>query len=68
MINFRLRYRFDKNDINSFKETILSVFNKFALVEKKFIQANEVPFMTKNKHKEIMKRSKLSNKYLKSKS
>ena len=60
--------RFDTNDIKSFKETILSVFNKYAPIKKKYIRANEAPFMTKNLHKEIMKRSRLRNKYLKSKS
>ena len=58
---------FDAKDINSFKETILSVFNKYAPIKKKYIRANEAPFMTKNLHKEIMKRSRLRNKYLKSK-
>ena len=59
---------FDTEDINSFKETILSVFNKYALVKKKHIPANEASFITKNIHKEIMKRSRLRNKYFKSKS
>ena len=59
---------FDTKDINSFKETILSVFSKYAPIKKKYIRANEAPFMTKNLHKEIMKRSRLRNKYLKSKS
>ena len=58
----------DPKDINSFKETILSVFNKYAPIKKKYIRANEAPFMTKNLHKEIMKQSRLRNKYLKSKS
>ena len=59
---------FDTNDINSFKETFLSVFNKYAPIKNKYIQANEVPFMIKNVHKEIVKRSRLRDKYLKSKS
>ena len=59
---------FDTKDINSFKETILSVFSKYAPIKKKYIRANEAPFMTINLHKEIMKRSRLRNKYLKSKS
>ena len=33
-------YRFDKNDVNIFKETILSVFNKYSSVKKKYIRAN----------------------------
>ena len=57
---------FDTKDINSFKETILSVFNKYAPIKKKHIRANEAPFMTQNLHKEIMKWSRLKNKYLKS--
>ena len=40
--------RFDKNNTNSFKETIHSIFNKYAPVEKKYIRANEASFMTKN--------------------
>ena len=59
---------FDTNDINSIMETTLSVFNKYASIKKKYIRANEAPFMTKNLHKEIMKQSRLRNKYLKSKS
>ena len=59
---------FDTKDINSFKEAILSVFSKYAPNKKKHIRANEAPFMTKNLHKEIMKRSRLRNKYLRSKS
>ena len=38
---------FDTNDINSFKETILSVFNKYAPVKMKYTQINEAPFMTR---------------------
>ena len=37
-------------------------------MKKKYSQANEAPFMRKNLHKEIVKRSRLRNKYLKSKS
>ena len=60
--------RFDKNDINSFKETIFSAFSKYARTKKEYFQANEVTFMTKNWYKEIMMRSRLRNKHLKSKS
>ena len=60
--------RFDKNDINSFKETNFSVFNKYASVKKKYIRAKEAPFITKNLHKRNYETVRLSNKYLKSKS
>ena len=59
---------FDKNNIISFKGTILSIFNKYAPIKKKTIQVNEASFMTKNLHKETMRRSRSRNKYLKSKS
>ena len=39
--------RFDKSDINSFKETRLSVFNKYVSAKKKCTRAKEAPFMTK---------------------
>ena len=61
-------YRLDKNDINSFKETIFPAFNKYLQSKKKYIRANGAPFMTKKLHKVIMKRSITKNKFLKSKS
>lgn len=61
-------YRLDKNDINSFKETIFPAFNKYLQSKKKYIRANDAPFMTKKLHKVIMKRSLTKNKFLKSKS
>ena len=44
------------------------MFNKYDPIKKKYIRGNEAPFMTKILHKEIMKSSRLRNKYLKSKS
>ena len=38
---------FNKKDINSFKETIFSVFSKYAPIKKKYIRKNEAPFITK---------------------
>ena len=58
---------FDTNDISSFKEIILSLFNMSHPIKKKYIRANGAPFMTKNLHKGIMKWSRLRNKYFKSK-
>ena len=45
--------RFDKNDINSSKEKIVLVFNKYAPVKKKYIRANEAPFMTNTCSKKL---------------
>ena len=39
--------RFDKNYINSFKEAVLPVFNKYVPIKKKYIRANEAHFMPK---------------------
>ena len=45
-----------------------SVFcNKHPLIKRKYICANEAPFMTKELYKVIMRRSKPKNKFLKSK-
>ena len=45
---------------------VFHIFNKHAPIKRKYIRANEAPFMTKDLHKAIMKRSKLRNKFLKS--
>ena len=60
--------RFDKNDRSGFKEIIPSVFSKYVPVKKNNIRGSEAPFMAKNLHNELMKRSGLRNKYFKSKS
>ena len=38
--------------------------NKHAPLKRKYVRANEAPFMTKELHKAIMKRSKLRKKFL----
>ena len=43
-------------------------FNKHAPIRKKYVCAKEVPFMTKDLHNAIMKRSRYRNKVLKDKS
>ena len=51
--------------MRTFKETVFNIFNKYAPITKKDARANEAPFMTKELHKAIMKRSRLRNKFLK---
>ena len=53
-------------DLERFMKTVFHIFNKHAPIKRKHIRANEAPFMTKDLHKAIMKRSKLRNKFLKS--
>ena len=45
----------------------MNVLNKHAPRKKKIVRGNQVPFMTKDLSKEIMKRSRLCNKFLKDK-
>ena len=42
--------------------------NKHTPIKRKYVRANEAPFMTKELHKAVMKRSRLRNKFLKTKS
>ena len=53
-------------DLEGFMKTVFYIFNKHAPIKRKLICANEAPFMTKDLHKVIMKRSKQRNKFLKS--
>ena len=46
----------------------MKTLNIHAPMRKKFVRANEVPYMTKTLGKTIMKRSELESKYLKNKS
>ena len=51
-------------DLEGFKKTVFCIFNKHALIKRKYIRADEALFMTKELHKAIMKRSKLRNRFL----
>ena len=53
-------------DLEGFMKTVFCIFNKRAPIKRKYIRGNEVPFMTKDLHKAIMKRSKLRKMFLKS--
>ena len=48
---------------DDFEEAFLSLLIKHALLKKKILRHNNGPFMTNELRKEIMKRSKLKNKY-----
>ena len=60
-----LKRNFNYTDLRTFKETVFNIFNKYAPIKRKYVRANEAPFMTKELHKAIMKRSRLRNKFLK---
>ena len=57
-----------EKNLKCLKETVFCIFNKHAPIKRKYVRANEAPFMTKELHKAVMKRSKLRNKFLKTKS
>ena len=59
---------FDQSDVSNFKETMFNIFDKHAPIKQKYLRANEAPFMTKELHREIMKRSRLLNNFLRTKS
>ena len=58
----------NETDLGLFKESIFCIFNKLAPIRKKYLRANEAPFMTKELHNAIMKRSRCRNKFWKDKS
>ena len=55
-------------DLGLFKESIFCIFNKHGPIRKKYLRANEAPFITKELRNAIMKRSRYRNKFLKDKS
>ena len=50
------------------KESVNITLHKHAPLEKRYVKANQSPFMNKKLSKEIMKRSRLRKKYFNSKS
>ena len=57
----------DTHEYDVFEGIFLSVLNAHASIKKKVVRANHMPYMTKQFRKVIMKRSRLENKYYKSK-
>ena len=53
--------------MNNFQDTLCMVLNKHAPLKKKYLRANDSPFMTKPLRKLIMNRSRCKNIYLKNK-
>ena len=50
------------------KESVNITLDKHTPLKKRYVRANQSPFMNKKSSKEIMKRSRLRNKFLKTKS
>ena len=62
------RNNFQSSDIKSVKNIFLEVLQKHAPLKKKYVRANQGPFMNKILHKAVMERSRLLNKFRKSRS
>ena len=50
------------------RESVNETLEKHALTKKRYARANQVPYMNKKLSKEIMKRSRLRNKFLNTRS
>ena len=61
-------FTFDQFDISNIKETIFNIFDKYAPIKQEYLRANEALFLTREMHREIMKRSILHNNLLGTKS
>ena len=55
--------RSSEADLGFLKDSIFHIFNKHATVKKKYLCANEAPFMTKELNVANMQRSRLRNKF-----
>ena len=53
---------------DSFEDTFMKTFNRYAPMKEKFVRANEVPYTIKVLRKAIMRISELERKYFKNKS
>ena len=51
-------------ELKKFLETTLEILNLHAPIKKRYVRANQTPFMDNTIQKEIMTRSRLRNKYL----
>ena len=60
----------ENNDLefDIFKAVLNQAIQKHASIKQQYVRANQAPFMNKTKYKEIMKRSRLRNKFLNTKS
>ena len=67
-----LEEQFSENNeflnFESFKRIVDKTLDKYAPIKKLYVRKNQAPFMNKRINKEIMKRSRLRNKFLNTKS
>ena len=51
----------DVDNFGMYKSTIFDIINRHVPIRKKYIRVNEAPFMSKELHKALMRRSRLRN-------
>ena len=49
------------DNFGMYKSTIFDIINRHVPIRKKYIRVNEAPFMSKELHKALMRRSRLRN-------
>ena len=61
---------YENNDLefDIFKAVLNEAIQKHAPIKQRYVRANQAPFINKTIYKEIMKRSRLTNKFLNAKS
>ena len=52
-----------KEDFNTFDSTVKSILDKQAPLKKKYLRANDGPFMTKERRKANMKRTRVKSNF-----
>ena len=55
-------------EFDLFKAVLNEAIQKYASIKQRYVRANQAPFINETIDKEIMKRSRLRNKFLKTKS
>ena len=67
LITELMKGEIETSRLDIFVNTILKILDKHAPIKKRYVRANEAPFMNKTLKKAIMKRSRLRNRYLNTK-
>ena len=68
--NSIIQMTFENNDLefDRFKTALDETIQRHAPIKKRYVRVNQAPFINKKINKEIMKRSRLRNKFLNTKS
>ena len=59
--------RFSQISFGTFKSTVDNILQKHAPIKKRYVRANQASFINSKIHKEVMRRTRLRNKFIDSK-